>query len=150
MIMVKKVALKLVRERGGKYFLPDKIHNPDNIYELFSFLRDDPQENFYVLCLDTKNSIAGFCQIAKGSWDFCAMRVADIIKPAILMNSNSIIVVHNHPTGDPTPSEDDKKTTKKIAEACEIFSLELLDHIIIGEDKYFSFMAEGLLKTTSQ
>ena len=64
---------------------------------------------------------------------------------ALLCNASRIMVAHNHPSGDSSPSREDKKSTMKIKEACDLMGISLLDHIIIGEDEYFSFKAEGLL-----
>jgi len=101
------------------------------------------QENLYCFCLDTKGKAKSIELISKGSLTNSIAHPREILKAAILSNAVSIILVHNHPSGDPYPSGDDEKLTDKIVKACEIMSINLLDHIIIGKNSYYSFREKG-------
>ncbi len=96
------------------------------------------QEQFRILMLDMKNRVIRNRIIYSGSLNSSPVRIAEIFKPAILEGAASIIAVHNHPSGDPTPSEDDIRTTDDIRRAGELVDIPLLDHIIIGRQRYVS------------
>jgi len=104
------------------------------------------QENLYCFCLDTKSKVKSIELISKGSLTTSIAHPREILKAAILSNAVSIILVHNHPSGDPEPSDDDKNLTDKISKACGIMSISLLDHIIIGKNSYYSFREKGRLQ----
>jgi DNA repair protein RadC len=116
-----------------------KISSPKNVFEYFSFISDKKQENFYILCLDSKNQIISHKLIAIGTLDSVIIHPREVFKEAIKESAQNIILVHNHPSGDPTPSLADKEITKKLETASQIIGIGLLDHIIIGKDKWFSF-----------
>ncbi len=102
-------------------------------------------ECFKILLLNTKNQLIKVETISVGILNASLVHPREVFKAAIKANSASIIIVHNHPTGDPTPSEEDNETTKRIKEAGKLVGIELLDHIIIGEDGYFSYKDKDLL-----
>jgi len=122
-----------------------KISSPKNVFEYFSFISNKKQENFYILCLDSKNQIISHKLIAIGTLDSVIIHPREVFKEAIKESAQNIILVHNHPSGDPTPSLADKEITKKLETASEIIKIDLLDHIIIGKDKWFSFDDEGII-----
>lgn len=103
------------------------------------------QEHFKVLLLDTKNQVISIEEISKGTLNISIVHPRDVFKAAVRRNANSLILVHNHPSGDPTPSIEDKKLTKRLVEAGRIIGIPVLDHIVIGFDRYISFMREGLI-----
>ena len=96
------------------------------------------QEHLRVLLLNAKNEIMSTHALYIGSVDSANVRVSEVLRPAIRENSPSIIVVHNHPSGDPSPSPEDILITGQIREAGEMMDIELLDHIIIGNQSYLS------------
>ncbi len=102
-------------------------------------------ECFKILLLNTKNQLIKDETISVGILNASLVHPREVFKAAIKANSASVIIVHNHPTGDPTPSEEDNETTKRIKEAGKLVGIELLDHIIIGEDGYFSYKDKDLL-----
>ena len=128
--------------------LSDKFNTPKKIYDLLETvfrLSEQAEEILVVICLDVQNKIIALYKTSHGSLSGTIASPREIFKRAIISNSNSIILAHNHPSGDSNPSRDDKITTKKIKDVCDLMGISLLDHIIIGEDEYFSFKAEGLL-----
>lgn len=106
----------------------------------------DTQENFAVLCLDTKNKLNCFSVVHRGTATHSTIHPRDIFQRAYLSNATRIIVAHNHPSNDCTPSEDDNDTTKRIQACGELLAIPLLDHIIVGQDTYFSYSEQRLLR----
>lgn len=102
------------------------------------------QEQFRVLILDMKNRVLRQETLYSGSLNSSPIRIAEVFKPAVLQNAASIIAVHNHPSGDPTPSEDDIRTTDEIRRAGELLDVQLLDHIVIGRNSYVSLKERRL------
>lgn len=103
------------------------------------------QEHFRVMTLNTKKEINFIREISKGTINMTIVHAREVFKAAISDNAHSIILLHNHPTGDPSPSKEDIGLTKNLIEASKIIGIDILDHIIIGDNRYFSFLEEGLL-----
>lgn len=103
------------------------------------------QEHFRIMILNTKKEINFIREISKGTINMTIVHSREVFRAAISDNAHSIILLHNHPTGDPSPSKEDIKLTKNLFEASKIIGIDILDHIIIGDNKYFSFLEEGLL-----
>lgn len=103
------------------------------------------QEHFRVMTLNTKKEINFIREISKGTINMTIVHAREVFRAAISDNAHSIILLHNHPTGDPSPSKEDIGLTKNLIEASKIIGIDILDHIIIGDNKYFSFLEEGLL-----
>lgn len=112
------------------------------------YLRDEQKEFFNIIFLDIKNKPIDRIEISKGSINTTVVDPKEIIKEATMRSASSIILVHNHPSGDTEPSSADIELTKRISQACEIVGIKVLDHIIIGKNQedYFSFAKQGLLK----
>jgi len=110
-----------------------------------SQLRGKKKEHFLVLCLDTRNHVIGIRTVSIGSLDCSIVHPREVFKDAISSCAASVIFVHNHPSGDPTPSEDDIKLTRRLVEASEIIGIEVLDHIIVCDKEYLSMKAKNLL-----
>ncbi|MGJ5617659.1 RadC family protein [Sulfitobacter sp. MF3-043] len=102
-------------------------------------------EQFRVLYLDRKNVLIGDEEQAKGTVDHVPVYPREVAKRALELNASALILVHNHPSGDPTPSASDIEMTKQVAAACDALGLELHDHLIIGTSRELSFRAEGYL-----
>ena len=123
-----------------------KISSSEDIYNyLKNELADMKNECFYAILLDTKNVIISKEVISVGILDASLVHPREAFKPAIKKSAKSIIFAHNHPSGDFSPSNDDFKTTQRLVEAGDILDIEVLDHIIIGKDGYYSFKKENLL-----
>ena len=102
------------------------------------------QEQLRVICLDTKNHVIAQQSVYQGTINSSAVRAAEVFRPAITRACLSIVVVHNHPSGDPTPSPEDVRTTEQLRKAGELLDIELLDHIIIGRHQFVSLKERGL------
>ena len=114
-----------------------KISCAEDVFNHFhDRLKDEKQENFYILMLDTKNNIIGEQLISKGILDASIIHPREVFKPAIKNSASKIILVHNHPSGDPTPSREDEEMTKDFKKTGKMLGISLVDHIIIGKEKY--------------
>lgn len=122
------------------------IHSPADaanyIIDDIKFLK---QEHFIILLLDTKNQVISKETISIGTLNSSIVHPREVFKPAIKKSISAIILAHNHPSGDPTPSREDIEITKRLIKAGEILGIDVLDHIVIGDSKYISFKEEGLL-----
>ncbi len=113
---------------------------------LMPLMRDLKKERFVLLLLDKRNAISDMIDIDYGTVDKANPYIRDIIQTAIRYNAPSIIVAHNHPSGSATPSKDDRTFTKSLMMAAKATDISLFDHIIIGDNSYFSFADEGLIE----
>jgi DNA repair protein RadC len=105
------------------------------------------REHFGVMTLDSKNRVIGFAVVAQGGIAQVAVEPQAVFKPVLLLPSTRMIVVHNHPSGNPEPSNDDIIMTAKLLQGAQLLNISLLDHIILGEDdKYFSFLDSGAMQ----
>jgi len=142
-----KAAFELSNRLGG---YPEAgegqiVKTPEDVASLVKGrLRGKKKEHFLALLLDTRNQLIKVSEISIGSLDTNIVHPREVYKEAISASAASVIFVHNHPSGDPTASEDDIKLTKRLAEAGEIVGIDVLDHIIIGDKKYLSLKREGL------
>jgi DNA repair protein RadC len=102
------------------------------------------QEHLRVILLDTRNHVLDTKEIYHGSVNTAQVRPADVFKPAIRRSATALIVVHNHPSGDPTPSPDDVAVTRELVKAGELIDIKVLDHIIIGQGRHVSMKERGL------
>jgi DNA repair protein RadC len=102
------------------------------------------QEHLRVLLLDTRNHVLDIVEVYRGSVNMSQVRVGEVFKAAIRRNATAVIVVHNHPSGDPTPSPDDVAVTRAFAQAGKLVDVEVLDHLIIGAGRYASMKERGL------
>lgn len=130
-----KVKLKLERDKN---FRPYKITNPDDVYNFFKPLKYEPREKFLSVFLDGNCYIAGVDEVGLGDTNRVEVSPTEIFKSALVANSNKILMVHNHPSGDPTPSENDMIITRKMVEASKVLEIRILDHIVIGNESYKS------------
>jgi len=118
---------------------------PQQVSETFQFLMKETKEMFITLHLDGKNRIICMDLVSIGSLNQSIVHPRELFKTACLSNAAAIICVHQHPTGDPTPSSEDISITRRLKEAGEIMGIRLLDHIIVGDGEYLSFVERGLL-----
>lgn len=103
-----------------------------------------PQEHLRVVLLDTRNRVLAIPTITIGTLNSASIRIADIFRPAIRYNAAAMIVVHNHPSGDPTPSPEDVQVTRLIVEAGALHQIDIFDHLIIGRQRFVSLKERGL------
>ena len=134
---------RLVRENPQ---VPVYLNNPDAAvrevqYEMAAFT----QEHLWVMLADTRNRLISIEKIYKGSLNASTVRIGELFRPAILRNAASILLVHNHPSGDPTPSPEDIALTRAVVQVGKLLDIEVLDHIVIGSHQNFvSFKQRGL------
>ena len=108
-----------------------------------ALLQDEPAEVFAILCLTTKYQVIAYHEVGRGTLDSVLVTPREVFTAALLAHSAAIVAVHNHLSGDPTPSPDDLDVTRRLAAAGEVLGIPLLDHIIIGDGRYFSFKEAG-------
>jgi DNA repair protein RadC len=143
-----KAALELGKRLGyAKREKRIKIESPDEAAQLARLeLMHLGHEEMHILMLDTKNHLVEYSQRYKGTVSQSVVRVAEIFRTAIIRNCPRIILCHNHPSGDPSPSPEDIAVTREIIKAGKLLDIELLDHIVIGNPRYTSIkerMGEG-------
>lgn len=108
----------------------------------FMRIHEEPEEYMYMICMNVKNKIIGVFEISHGTVNASLVNPREVFQKALLANAVSIIVMHNHPSGDPSPSREDIEVTKRLVEAGKIVGVEVLDHIIVG-DRYSSLKEKG-------
>ena len=146
---VTKYDVRLVKESSSLYDYDQRALN--NSYAVLCMLNEIfdmenlCEEHFVMLALDTKLKVVGAFDIHAGTSKSSPVSAKSVFTRAMLCNANSIIVAHNHPSGDTHPSRDDINITRTLEKAGEILDIKLQDHIIIGDDSYYSFKQEGLL-----
>lgn len=138
---------RIVKEKvkGGYYHIPEAVRCPEDAFDTVIELTEchkETQEVFIVMSLNTKNKVIGCDIIHKGSFNASIVHPRDVYKTALLNGASSIMVFHNHPSEDPTPSREDLHVTKRLQEAGKIIGVELLDHIIVGNEKDFVSLKE--------
>jgi DNA repair protein RadC len=117
-----------------------------DVFDAYSArLRDATQEIFTVILLDSKNRFLRAETVALGSLNQSVVHPREVFRPAIQEAAASVILIHNHPSGDPSPSDEDVRVTKRFVDAGKLLGIGVLDHIIVGEGRYFSFFDQGRL-----
>ena len=112
---------------------------------LMTLLQDEPSEVFAILCLTTKLRVIASHEVSRGTLDSALVHQREVFRAALLSNAACLVACHNHPSGDPTPSADDVAVTRRLVAAGEVLGIPVLDHIIIGDARYFSFKEAGSL-----
>lgn len=120
----------------------DKLNLLDYLYTKFSSLE---HEEFHVIYLDNKNKMIDDHRLFRGTINNAAVYPREIVKQALQKNAASMVLVHNHPSGDPTPSLDDERITLEIQAAAQILEIQVHDHIVIGDKQHYSFADHGKL-----
>lgn len=143
-----KYRLELVKE-SSKIYEVDKISSPtdvrDYIEKVFK-LSIQAEEVMVMLVLDIKNNVIGAFEVSRGSLNSSIVHPREVFKRALLLNGASIIIAHNHPSGDPAPSREDVDITRRLAEGGDILGITVLDHLIIGDNgRYRSFKEMNLI-----
>ncbi|MHC1717672.1 MAG: DNA repair protein RadC [Acidaminococcaceae bacterium] len=140
-------ALELGRRIAGAEPLSrDSITSPeDGVALLMPRLRYESKEHFLVVLLNSKNKVLDIEQISEGSLNSSVVHPREVFAPAVLHHAAAILTAHNHPSGDPTPSKEDKDLTNTLVQAGKYMGIPVLDHIIIGDAKYFSFKEHSYL-----
>lgn len=134
--------MELVKEASRNYKdIPTSLNDPYKVYQQIERVINPSElseEEFWVICLDTKNKNIGNFRIARGAIDYTVVHPREVFKGAIILNSAKIILTHNHPSGNPTPSPEDLRTTKRLVECGEMIGIQVLDHIVTGDGVFHS------------
>ena len=140
-------ALELGRRRAGmQHSEKTPVKSSETVYKLFHPLMGDLEhEEFWLLMLNRANRVLGRYKVSQGGLSGTVIDTRIILKKALDNLASSIIVCHNHPSGNKQPSDADLKITEKLKKAAEILEIKLLDHVIIADKSYFSFADEGLI-----
>jgi DNA repair protein RadC len=124
------------------------VSSPDVAYtvvEKVFNLSSKAHEHFGILCLSTKNKVIGAHILSIGSLNSTIVNPREVFKSAMLNNASSIIMFHNHPSGDPTPSKDDIEMTKRLYDVGKLLDIDVLDHVVVGENRFVSLKEQGLI-----
>jgi DNA repair protein RadC len=136
--MTFKVREAVVRYKKSSGVI-EKITSSEDVWKFFSKrVKGETREVFYCLYLSQRNGILCFEQVCIGISIGTLIDIKGIVRTALLVGAETLIFIHNHPSGDPEPSQGDIDATKKLVEACKIFDLDILDHIIVGDGSYSS------------
>lgn len=123
-----------------------KINTAQDVFNYFvDDLQNKKKEQFYALFLDTKNKIIGEELISVGTLNTSLMHPREVFNPAIKASANSLVLVHNHPSGDVKPSKEDIEITKKLETAGSLLGISVVDHVIVGKNSYMSFKDQDLI-----
>lgn len=125
---------------------PDSIHSSEQVARWFRVrLKDLPMETVHALLLDAAHHPLAHLCVGKGTWHNCQVDPKTVFSACLEYRASSVILAHNHPSGDPEPSRQDISLTERLASAGEMMGIKLLDHIVVGVHGYFSFAEAGLL-----
>ena len=119
------------------------IRSPEDVFRVLRGAENADRESFYAIHLDSGNHVVGVEEVAKGSIGRVETHPREIFKAAILSNARAIIIAHNHPSGDPTPSSEDIGTTHRLVDAGKLVGIPVIDHVIVGADRCNSLSASG-------
>ncbi len=135
-----------VHEDVTRYLPPDTRYTaPIQLFQAFQYLMAETKEYFICLHLYGKNRVNCLDVVSIGSLNQSIVHPREVFKTALLSSAAAVILIHQHPTGDPTPSREDIEITRRLKEAGELLGVKVLDHVIIGKDDYCSFVEKGLL-----
>ena len=138
-----EVKVQLIRE---EYNPGQNIRTPDDLNDVMDELRKKDREHFMCVYLDSQGRILGIETISIGTLNSSVVHQREVFKGALLANACSVMFLHNHPSGETGASEQDKEITKKLVQSGEILGIKVLDHLIVGADKYLSMKREGLIQ----
>ncbi|WP_448516612.1 RadC family protein [Pseudothermotoga sp.] len=146
--LAKAASIKAAFELGKRLYAElskprTVLNSPSAIFEFCHEMRFYEKEIARVLLLDSKLSLITYSDVTMGTNNQTLLHPRDVFRLAVRTNANALILVHNHPSGDPSPSKDDERVTLSMDEAGKILGIRLVDHVIVGKDSYYSFRAAG-------
>lgn len=136
-----RVSVKLVREQV-KLYRPRQLRSPSDVHQFLRNLEHMDREVFYAIHLDNRHQVVSCEEVSRGTLCNAPVHPREVYKAAILSNAANLIVSHNHPSGDPTPSPDDYALTDRLRQAGDLLGIPLLDHVIIGHGRHYSLAEE--------
>jgi len=142
-VFLREIEIRYKKKRVSKDAVDASITCPGDVVKLFHGLQDETKEKLIAINLDSKNKILCFEVVAIGSINSIYVRPMEVFRTAFPVNAHGVVVLHNHPSGDPTPSEGDKAFTSRLDRLALDMGLKFIDHIIIGNNDYYSFKEES-------
>jgi DNA repair protein RadC len=141
-----QAALELGRRLAGRRLAPgDAIRSPADVHRHFHpRLRDAPCERFLVLLLDGRHRVVREVQTSQGTLTASLVHPREVFRPALREAAAAVVLVHNHPSGDPTPSREDREITERLVRAGDLLGIPVLDHVVVAEQGYVSLREEGV------
>lgn len=142
---------RVVLEKEVSVYCPEvdrKMNSPEKVIGLakqYLRMHEEPEEHMYMVCMNSKLDMTGVFEISHGNVNSSIVGAREVFQKALLANAVSLIFIHNHPSGDPTPSREDVKVTERLVEAGNLLGVQVLDHIIIGRPGYTSLKEKGYL-----
>jgi len=138
--------IKVVRERRQGYGSLRRVRNARDVYEAFrNHFEPVDREQFLAVLLDGRHHVIGFHVVAVGTLTAALVHPREVFKAAILASAGAIVLVHNHPSGDPEPSAEDRALTERLTKAGELMGIEVIDHVVIGDGSFRSLADDGVL-----
>jgi len=137
--------IALVREGGAPGFPATTVRSSEDVARAFQLLRDRDREEFWVAALDGKNRLIGTHCASIGTLTASLVHPREVVKILVLSSAAACILVHVHTRGDPTPSAEDHAITERLVQVCALLGIAILDHVIVGVDRHFSFADAGQL-----
>lgn len=141
---IKEIELKFKR-RPANGFESKKIHSSETAFAILKEAQDEVVEKMWALHLTSQLKVNCLQVVGVGTINACTPYLQEIVRVALLTASSSIIIAHNHPGGTQEASQEDKTFTAELKQACKLLGIRLQDHLIIGDEGYFSFADEGIL-----
>ena len=144
---IREIQVKFRKKRVSSDSPVDRpILDPEDLVEVFQEMQDETSEKLIGVSLDASNVILAFEVISIGTINVVGAKMMEILRTPIIVKASSFVLIHNHPSGDAEPSEEDRKLTEEILDLGSRLGLPLVDHIIIGDGDYFSFAENGLIE----
>lgn len=135
----RSVRLSIVREKAEQPY----VRTAKCVVPLArAVLGDDPREGFLAIYLDNRHRVIAVHRVSVGTCESALVHPREVFGPAVMLCAQSLVVAHNHPSGDPTPSAEDRMVTERLRRAGELLGIELLDHVVLGSNRYFTFAEE--------
>lgn len=142
---IPKMDIQLLRE-GSLKADRQYVRKPNDAYEVLKgYFTGKTQEHFLILMLNTKNRIVGVSTVSVGTVDSALVAPRDVFVRALSSGCTSILIAHNHPSGESTPSQEDIALTHRLTEAGKLLQIPVLDHVVIGDDEYTSLKEQGII-----
>jgi DNA repair protein RadC len=146
---LRDLAVQVLAQRGqgaGGTDDPPRVTGSRSVYERFAFLAHHPRETFWVVGLGARNHVLLEERVAEGGANLCALLPREVFRPLVAAGAVQAVLVHNHPSGDATPSAEDLELTQRIATAGALVGVGILDHVIVGAGRWTSLLDEGLME----
>ncbi len=146
---LRELAVQLLAQRvpgGASEAPPPRVTGSRSVYDRFVFLQGYPRETFWVLGLGARNHVLVEERVAEGGANLCALLPREVFRPLVAAGAVQAVLIHNHPSGDATPSAEDLELTHRIATAGALVGVGILDHVIVGAGSWTSLLDEGLME----